>query len=150
MKTSILIVSLFVCSLVVSAQKTPPAVVTKAFAEKFKSAEKVKWDMEDAKEWEAEFVMNGKEASASYDLSGKWLETETEVKVAELPAAVKASLDKEYAGAKIGECSTIDSPDFSGYEMSVKFKGKEYEVKATKDGKLTAKEEKEEDEKDEK
>lgn len=150
MKTTILIVSLFVCSLVVSAQKTPPAAVSKAFAEKFKSAEKVKWDMEDAKEWEAEFRMNGKETSASYDLAGKWLETEMEVKVFELPAAVKASLDKEYAGAKIRECSTIDSPNFSGYEMDVKFKGKKYEVQATKAGKLTAKEEKEEDEKDEK
>jgi len=45
MKTTILIVSLFVCSLVVSAQKTPPDAVIKAFAEKFKSAEKVKWGM---------------------------------------------------------------------------------------------------------
>ncbi len=147
MKITLLVVSLVVVSLVVNAQKTPPAAVSKAFAEKFKSAEKVKWDMEDAKEWEAEFMLNGKEASASYDLAGKWLETEMEVKVSDLPAAVKASLDNEYAGAKIGECSTIDSPDFSGYEISVKFKGKEYEVKATKDGKITAKEE-EKDKKD--
>jgi hypothetical protein len=134
-----------VCILVVSAQKMPPAAVSKAFAEKFKSAEKVKWDMEDAKEWEAEFRMNGKEASASYDLAGKWLETEMEIGKADLPAAVKAALDKQFPDAKIGECSTIDAPDFKGYEIAVKFKGKEYEVKATKDGKLTVKEESDEE-----
>jgi hypothetical protein len=144
MKTTVLILSLFVCSLVANAQKTPPAAVTKAFAEKFKSAGKVKWDTEDSKEWEAEFRMNGKEASTTYDLAGKWLETEMEISKNDLPAAVKASLDKEYAGAKIGECSTLESPDFTGYEIAVKFKGEEYEVKATKDGKLTAKEESDE------
>ena len=138
MKTSILILSFFVCSLVVSAQKMPPAAVSKAFAEKFKSAEKVKWGMEDAKEWEAEFEMNGKETSASFDLSGKWLETETEIQKSELPGEIKAMLDKEYPGAKIGECSLLDSPDFPGYEyeISLESKGHVYELKTTKDGKV--------------
>jgi hypothetical protein len=136
MKTTILVLSLFMVSLFASAQKTPPAAVTKAFAEKFNTAEKVKWAMEDAKEWEAEFVMNGKEASASFDLAGKWLETETEVKISDLPAAVKAAIDKQFAGAKIGECSNIDSPKFTGYEIAIDNKGKKMEVQATKEGKL--------------
>ncbi len=141
MKTTILVLCLAVICLVTNAQKTPPVVVSKAFAEKFKSAEKVKWSMEDAKEWEAEFMLNGKESSASYDLSGKWLETEMEIKKADLPAAVKTSLDKEFAGAKIEEVNHIDSPDFTGYEIGLESKGKNYEVKATKEGKLTSKEE---------
>ena len=148
MKTTILVLCLFVVSLVVNAQKTPPAAVSKAFAEKFKNAEKVKWDMEEANEWESEFKLNGKETSASFDQTGKWLETEMEISKADLPAEVKASLDKQFPDAKIKECESNESPDFSGYEMSLVSKGKSYEVKVTKDGKLTAKEEKEKKDKD--
>jgi len=136
MKTTILILSLFMVSLFASAQKTPPVAVSTVFAQKFKSAEKVKWTMEEANEWEAEFKMNGKATSASFDLTGKWLETETEIEKGELPAAVKAAIEKQYAGCKIGECSNIDTPVFTGYEIALNHKGKKLEVQVTKDGKL--------------
>jgi len=144
MKTSILVLSFFVVSLFAVAQKpaskaaakTPPAVVTKAFAEKFKGAEKAKWDQEESTEWEVEFMLAGKEASASFDLAGKWLETETEVATADLPASVKTAIDKQYPGCKYGEASTFESATFSGYEIALKVKGKAVEVQVTKDGKL--------------
>lgn len=134
MKTTILVLSFFVFSLVASAQKTPPAVVSKAFSQKFQKAEKVKWSMEEAKEWEAEFTLSGKATSASFDLAGKWLESETEIKNSELPATVKASIEKQYAGAKMGEASWIETPDFKGYEIALKQNGKSFEVHATKEG----------------
>jgi len=99
-------------------------------------AEKVKWDMEEANEWEAEFKLNGKGTSASFYLAGKWLESETEIKSSELPAAVKAAIDKQFAGSKMGETALIETPDFNGYEIALKVKGKNVEVHATKDGKL--------------
>jgi len=136
MKTTILVLSFFMVSLFASAQKTPPTVVTNAFAQKFQKAEKVKWDMEESNEWEAEFMLSGKEISASFDLSGKWLETETEVEENEIPAAVKSAIEKEFAGAKLGESSWIEMPDFKGYEIALKVKGKNVEVQATKEGKL--------------
>ncbi len=137
MKTTILVLSFFVFSLVASAQKTPPAVVSSTFKQMFKSAEKVKWDMEEANEWEAEFMLSGKETSASFDLSGKWLETESEIEANQLPAIVKTAIEKEYKGAKMGEASKIETPDFNGYEIALKQNGKSFEVHATKDGKLT-------------
>ncbi|HEX7585947.1 MAG TPA: PepSY-like domain-containing protein [Prolixibacteraceae bacterium] len=136
MKTTILVLSFLVFSLVASAQKTPPAIVLKAFGQKFQKAEKVKWDMEEAKEWEAEFTLSGKATSASFDLAGKWLESETEIKSSELPAAVKISIEKQYAGAKMRETALIETPDFNGYEITLKVKGKNVEIQATKDGKL--------------
>lgn len=136
MKKTILVLSFFVATLFACAQKTPPTVVSNAFAQKFKNAEKVKWDMEEAKEWEAEFMLSGKATSASFDLSGKWLESETEIKSSELPVVVKAAIDKQFAGAKIGETALIETPDFNGYEIALKVKGKNVEVHATKDGKL--------------
>lgn len=148
MKSTILLLSLFLVSLFASVQKTPPTAVTNAFAQKFKGAEKVKWDMEEANEWEAEFMLSGKETSASFDLSGKWLETETEIEENEIPTAVKNAIEKEFAGAKLGESSWIEMPDFKGYEIEIKLKGKEFEVLASKDGKLTVKKEEKVDKED--
>lgn len=144
MKTTILLINLFLFSLVASAHKTPSTIVSKAFAQKFKNAEKVKWDMEEAKEWEAEFILSGKETSASFNLSGKWLETEVEIEKEELPEAVKTSIEKQFAGAKIGEASQIETPDFTGYEFELKHQGKEFEVLSTIDGQLKIKKEDEE------
>ncbi|MEI8113930.1 MAG: PepSY-like domain-containing protein [Bacteroidia bacterium] len=141
MKTTLLVLCLFVICLATNAQKTPPVAVSKAFAEKFKSAEKVKWSMEEATEWEAEFKLNGKEASASFDLAGKWLETELGIEKSELPAAVKDAINKQYSAAKIRECNNIDSPAFTGYEIALNDKGKKFEVQVTKDGKLKVSEE---------
>lgn len=136
MKTTILVLSVFVFSLVASAQKTPPAAVSKTFNQKFQKAEKVKWDMEETKEWEAEFMLSGKSTSASFDLAGKWLETETEIEKSELPTVIKSAIEKQYSGAKMGETALIETPDFNGYEIGLKVKGKSVEIHATKDGKL--------------
>lgn len=137
MKTILLILSVFVFSVFTSNAKTPPTVVSKAFMQKFSKAEKVKWDQEEANEWEAEFKLSGKATSASYDLKGKWLETETEIEKSEIPVTVKTAIEKEYKGAKMGEASWIETPDFKGYEIELKQNGKTFEVHATKDGKLT-------------
>jgi len=136
MKSSLLVFSIFVFSLVACAQKTPPAAVTNAFSQRFAKAEKVKWDKEEANEWEAEFMLSGKELTASFDLEGKWLETEAEIEKSELPEVVKSAIEKQYAGAKLGECARIESPEFNGYEIALKLKGKEIEVQSTKDGVL--------------
>lgn len=137
MKATILVLSFLVAGFFASAQKTPPTAVSTAFSQKFAKAEKVKWDQEEANEWEAEFRLSGKEMSASFDPSGKWLETETELEKSELPAAVKSAVEKQYPGAKVGEASLIDSPEFSGYEIALKQNGKSFEIHATKDGKLS-------------
>jgi hypothetical protein len=114
----LVIVSAFI-SVSASSQKNPPEVVTKEFAKKYTAAKSVKWDNESAKEWEAEFKMNGKEMSATYDNSGKWFESEAEISSKELPAAVSATLKKEFAGYKTGEMSILESPEMKGFEISL-------------------------------
>ena len=135
MKTQILMLAFVVSGLFACAQ-TPPQSVSNAFQTKFKNAEKVSWDQEEANEWEAEFTLNGKETSASFNLAGKWLETESEIEATQLPPTVKTAIEKEYKGAKMGEASQIESPDFNGYEIALKQNGKSFEIQATKEGKL--------------
>ncbi len=119
-----------------TGQKTPPSEVSKVFSQKFESAKSVKWSSESANEWEAEFVMNGKEMSSSFDNAGKWLETETEISSKDLPAAVSATLAKEFAGYKPGEMSLLESPEIKGYEIALKKGSTSVEVVINANGKV--------------
>ena len=108
------------------SQKNPPENVKKEFSQKFAAAKSVKWESEESNEWEAEFKINGKEMSACYDNTGKWLETEAELSAKELPSAVTNTLKNEFSGFKTGESSTIENPEMKGFEVA--FKNKETEI----------------------
>jgi ribosomal protein S17E len=118
------------------AQKSAPEAVTKAFTQKFATAKSVKWDNESANEWEAEFMMNGKEMTSSFDLNGKWLETETEISSKDLPAAVTATLAREFAAYKTGEMSIIENPEMKGFEIALKKDKSAVEVVIDASGKV--------------
>jgi hypothetical protein len=106
----------------ISADKVS-AAVSKAFNEKFPKATDVSWEMENKSEYEADFKLNNEKFSASFDLNGKWLETEIEIEVAKLPQVVSQSLVKTYPGFTIKEAEKIETAD----------KGTIYEVKINKD-----------------
>jgi len=137
-----LILSAFSCA------QTPPKQVLNGFNAKFKNAKKVSWEQEEANEWEAEFISNGKETSTSFDLSGNWLETEADIRKNDLPVTVKSAIDKKYADYKIEEAATIESPNFSGYEIALKKGEINIEVQVTKYGELTVTKESSEEEND--
>ncbi|HSO89503.1 MAG TPA: PepSY-like domain-containing protein, partial [Draconibacterium sp.] len=116
------------------------------------SATKVKWGMEDETEWEAEFKMDGKEMSASFDKEGKWINTEAKLTEKDLPANVLKAVQTAYAGWKIESVESYETPEMKGYELGVEKGKEELEILVTADGKITVKKESEEgeDEKDEK
>lgn len=97
----------------------PPEAVTAAFQQKFQGVTDVDWEKEKNGDWEAEFEQNGAEISASFSPAGQWLETENEIEVAALPAAVRTAL----AGKKIKEAAKITRADgMIVYEAEVKRK----------------------------
>jgi hypothetical protein len=122
------------------SQKNPPENVKKEFSQRFADAKSVKWDSEETNEWEAVFKINGKEMSASFDNSSKWLETEAEVSEKELPSAVTNTLKNEFPGFKTGEISTIENPEMKGFEFSLKNKETEITVIISADGTVLKKE----------
>ena len=96
-----------------------PAPVMSAFKAKFPMLGKVKWEMESANEYEAGFKSNGVKQSASFDQNGKWIETETEIKVSQLPTVVQQSIAKQFAGFKIEEASKVESAQYGNcYDLS--------------------------------
>ena len=137
MKKSIFIMSVLAISLFGCAQN-PPKNVADNFNKKFQNATKVKWDQEEKNEWEAEFKMNGDAMSASYDNSGKWLETEKELKKNQLPTAVQNAFNTQYAGYKLKEASAIEKPDFKGYELGIEKGKEELEILVSADGTISS------------
>jgi opacity protein-like surface antigen len=97
-KLFLAIVSILVISASSYAADVPKAVAD-AFAKKFPAATNIKWGKENAKEYEAEFKLNGKSVSANFLTNGSWIETESEINTAELPAAVTSAVKLKYADA---------------------------------------------------
>jgi hypothetical protein len=143
--TIVLASGLFACA------KNPPKTVSDNFAKKFTTATNVKWDQEEANEWEAEFKMDGKEMSASFDNAGKWITTEAVLLEMDLPAVALNAVKTAYEGWDIKVVESIETPEYKGYELGLKKGGKKMEIQVTPDGKIKEnKESKEEDEEDEK
>lgn len=65
-----------------------PDAIKKAFALKFPDAVEVKWDKENAHEYEASFDLKGQKYSANFSDLGKWLETESPLTIEQLPEKV--------------------------------------------------------------
>lgn len=151
MKNIFILLVVFSISLIPAfSQKNAPENVKKEFAKKYPAALSVKWASEEANEWEAEFTVNGKEMSASFDNKGVWLETEVEISEKELPAAVANSLKNEFSGYKTGEMSTIEDPKMKGYELALKKGEKSLEVVFDNSGKVIKKTEVKKEKEDEK
>jgi len=117
-----LAVSLLLCIVGYSQKITPdkvPASVKEAFVKKFPAATDVKYEME-KKDYEINLKDKGVEMSANFDAIGKWLETETEIKVSDLPKEVSVSAAKHFAGFKISEVAKVETPDKALiYEMDL-------------------------------
>ncbi|MFH1319700.1 MAG: PepSY-like domain-containing protein [Bacteroidota bacterium] len=135
------IVSFNACS---QTSKDVPANLKTAFSKKFPDATKVKWDKENEKEWEAEFKMDGKEYSASFDNNGAWMETEYEISTNEIPAVVKTTIEEEFSGYKIAESEISETADGKVYEFELEKDKVEMEVAIDTNGKIIKKEVKKE------
>lgn len=122
-------------------KKDVPKVVKDAFAKKFPSAKSVSWDRENSSEWEAEFKMDGMEYSANFTNDGAWKETEHEVKQADVPRKVMASLQKEYPDYKVRESEVSETSEGMVYEFEIKKGGSKMEVALDSDGRVVSKEE---------
>jgi len=152
MKNLLILVLVFsVLSLTANSQKSTPDNVKKEFAKKFATAKAVKWDNEEANEWEAEFTLDGKKMSVSYDNSGKWIDSEIKITEKKLPAAVLNTINTQFNGYKKGDIEIFDSPEVKGFELTLKKGESAFEVIFDNSGKVFKKTDlKEENEKDEK
>lgn len=128
MKNVILIIALSLGYGSAYAQKVKevdvPSNVKDGFKKQYPNAKVSEWEKEGAN-YEAEFKHNKVETSVVIDVTGSILETEVEIAVKELPAAVTEYIAKNYAGYKTEEAAKItDHKGTVTYEAEVE-KGKE-------------------------
>ena len=119
-----IIVALTLClSVAVFAQKSDATSVAKAaFTKAHPAATKVKWEIEDGN-YEVTFVDKGNELSAVYNAKGILQESEHEIKVSELPAAVTAYMKDHYKGITVKSAAKITKADGSiNFEAAIKGK----------------------------
>lgn len=123
----------------VSADKVP-AAVTSAFKTKFPAAVKPTWEMKNGTTYKATFKVNDEPVYASFDQTGKWQKTKTELKTTALPPAVQSTLSKDFTGYKVNEASKIEQAEKgSSYEAEI-VKGEEkYDVQFNPEGKMLSK-----------
>lgn len=142
-KTIIFLMTYLLISLSGFSQSIPaekvPANIKQAFAKKFPAATDVKYELE-TKEYEVSFKDKDVKMSASFDPSGNWLETETEIKPGELPKEVAASVAKNFPGFKISAASkTETSAGGLFYETDLKKDKEKYEVQFSPKGEILKK-----------
>jgi len=99
----------------------PPASVIKAFNLKFPDATKVKWDKENAHEYEASFTMNNSKYAANYTDKGEWLETESPLTFIQLPTEVQKGFTNLHKNKTAKLVSKIEqAKGVVKYEIEVK------------------------------
>jgi hypothetical protein len=111
-----------------------PVNIKQAFAKKFPAATDVRYELE-TRAYEVIFKEKGVGMSATFDPSGNWLETETEIKESDLPKEVSASVAKNFPGFKLSEVSRTETSDKGiFYEMDLKKDKEGYEVQFSPKG----------------
>jgi hypothetical protein len=110
MKKSVIVIALIMVSLVSFAQKTKeqnvPQIVKNTLLQKFPKAKEIKWDKE-GKNFEASFDLNNVDNSVLFSQEGKIVETETEIKVSQLPKNALQYLKDNYKNQKVKEVAKI-------------------------------------------
>ena len=86
-----------------------PAAVKAAFTKRYPGIA-AKWEKEDGL-FEASFKQNGLSISALYEANGTQKETETEIKMKELPAPALSYVKEHYKGKAIKESAKITKAD---------------------------------------
>ena len=105
------------CAQKLDASKVPAAVKAD-FAKRYPGVT-AKWEMEDGK-YEAGFKQGSSSMSATFEPSGKFTESEVDIKVADLPATVLSYVKEHYKGKTIKEGAKITKADGTvNYEAEV-------------------------------
>ena len=121
----------------------------KALRKKFPTVKKVTWEKE-GNNWEAAFKLDEIQVKATFNKRTKWLSTEREINIEQLPKAVKAQLVETYSSSKIEKIEFIEQANgVNLYELNIKRGTKRVAVSLQADG-IILKEEREKDDDDEK
>jgi hypothetical protein len=99
--------------------KDVPQIVRDKFISSYSTATNVKWTKEKSG-YESSFKKGNVDMSVNFDEKGNVVETETGIKLGELPIEVRESVAKDYSKYKITETAKIETKGITTYEVEVK------------------------------
>ena len=122
----------------------PSKAIRKEFKAKYPDAKDVEWDREGTY-WSVSFetgsYQNRIDHEALFDGTGKWVMTETEVYVYDVPQSVKDALsaDPEYGTLPLEdrEVEYYQTPSGNFYRFDLVSGGRDIDVDVTEDGKVS-------------
>ena len=121
--------------------KTLPAPVQKTIGETLKGGEIKNISKETEKGvtfYEVESMLNGKHRDFNIDVKGVLIVVEQEVDLASIPAAAKATIEKQATGGKIGMVETVTKGSVVLYEAAITNKsGKKSTILVKADGTIS-------------
>jgi len=117
------------------AQQNVPSVVVNAFQQKFPDQTAVEWELKKGL-YEAEFEVKTLDHSVYIDSTGKIVKHKQEIPVNELPAAVTASIQKNFSGYKIDDAKKIEAGSKVTYKVDVEKGTEERKITFGADGKI--------------
>jgi len=94
----------------------PPAVVVSKINQLYPRATSIQWEME-KENFEAEFLLDGREVEILFSPSGTVIAEDKEVLVSELPESVMRSFNKEYSRFKITQAFLLWTNEHVQYKL---------------------------------
>ena len=90
-----------------------PESVRQGFKNKYGGSYVYEWEYKrKAKEYEAEFMLNGEKYDAYFSTSGQWLRSERDIRRNEVPEAVYAAVrNSEYGRWEIDDIELVETPE---------------------------------------
>ncbi len=133
---SILAVLSLGCQQIVSGQEVPQAVQAN-FERMYPGEKDPDWHVDSHGYYEAKFKIDGIRYRADYTKDGEWYETETNIKVKELPKAIRKVIKKQFSYYEIEEVEKVQHHS-KGLFYDVEFKrpGKNKDVEFKEDGSI--------------
>ena len=99
----------------------PPKAVRKTFKERFPDAKNIKWEKEDAREYEVTFRNKTTRKSATFNNKGELLETETGISFLDLPEKVQKAYLAKHPNSKPIRITKIETArGIITYETAIK------------------------------
>ena len=116
-------------------------VVMDSFQKNYPGISNTEWDFGDG-EYEVVFSKNGTDMTVDYDVYGHCTETETEIKISELPSVAVEYIQKSYGGFKLTSASRLVTDNYDvAFVVQIGKEGKFWDVTFDRNGKFLKEEE---------
>jgi hypothetical protein len=119
----------------ISAAQVPSAV-SNALGTAYPKAEDLKWKLKNDL-YHADFEIGKDDYDVWLDGTGKIVKRKYEIPTKQLPAAIQATLTKDYAGYTAHDAEKTESKGTSTYKVKLKKTGEERKLVFGEDGKVT-------------